>query len=146
MAGSNYVLDKGFAVLSTYNSSAAAGVTAYRVVKVASTGLIDLATNATATSGNIGVVQEAVDAAKVATGKAVVDVRLLGISKVVVQTATSLAIGAKVMCGSAGGAIVAATAASEVLGIIVGSNASAGTIAAGDIVDVLLTPKVQFAV
>lgn len=145
MAGSNYVLDKGFPVLSTYNSSNANGVQAFRVVKVASTGLIDLATNATATSGNVGVVQENIDAAKVATGKAVADVRVMGISKVVVQTATSLAIGARVMCGSAGGAIVAATAGSEVLGIIVGSNSSAGTIAAGDIVDVLLTPKVQFA-
>lgn len=145
MAGSNYVVDKGFPVLSTYNSSAAAGVTQYRVVKVASTGLIDLATNATATSGNVGVVQDNIDAAKVATGKAVASVRVMGISKVVVQTATSVTIGARVMCGSAGGAIVAATAGSEVLGIVVGSNASAGTISAGDIVDVLLTPKVQFA-
>ena len=144
MAGSNYVLDKGFAVLSTYNSSSANGVTAFRVVKLATTGTIDLATNATATSNNIGVVQEAVDVAKVATGKVVADVRLLGISKVVVQTAASITIGARVMCGSAGGAIVAATTGSEVLGIVVGSNVAAGTISAGDIIDVLLTPKVLF--
>lgn len=144
MAGSNYVLDKGFAVLSTYNSSNANGVTAFRAVKVASDGTIDLAVDATATSGNVGVVQENVDRAKVATGKVIADVRLLGISKVVVQTATSLAIGKRVMPGSAGGAIIAATTGSQVLGIIVGSNVSAGTIGAGDIVDVLLTPGVLF--
>lgn len=145
MAGSNYVLDKGFPVLATYNSSSANGVTAFRVVKLGTDGTIDLATNATATSGNIGVVQENVDQVKVATGKVIADVRVMGISKVVVQTATSLNIGVRVMCGSQGGAILAATAGSEVLGIIVGSNATAGTISAGDIVDVLLTPKVQFA-
>lgn len=144
MAGSNYVLDKGFPVLSTYNSSNANGVTAFRVVKVASTGKIDLATNATATSGNIGVVQENIDRAKVATDSAVADVRVMGISKVVCQTATSVAIGVRVMCGSAGGAIVAATTGSEVLGICVGSNSAAGTISDGDIIDVLLTPKVLF--
>lgn len=144
MAGSTYVLDKPFAVLSTYNSSSANGVQQYRVVKVASTGKIDLATNATATSGNIGVVQENIDATKVATGNAVANVRVLGVTKVIVGVATSVAVGVRVMCDSTGQAIVAATTGSEVLGIVVGSNASFGTISTGDIIDVLLTPKVLF--
>jgi len=139
MAGSNYVLDKGFPVLSTYNSSAAAGVLAYRVVKWSSTA-IDLQTAATATSGTLGVVQESIDAAKVATGKVVADVRLLGITKVLVTTATSLAIGVRVMAG-AGGGVVLATTTNQVLGIIVGVGTS-GTITAGDLIDVLLVPGV----
>lgn len=145
MAGSNYVLDKGFPVLSTYNSSAAAGVLAFRGVKVATTGLIDLAVDAVATSGNIGVVQENVDAVKVATGKVVVDVRILGISKVVVGVATGITIGKRVMIGTGGAAILAAGAGTSVLGIVVGTDPVAGTIAAGDIIDVLLTPGAQFA-
>lgn len=145
MAGSNYVLDKGFPVLSTYNSSSANGVQRFRAVVVNSSGQIDLSTAATSTVNLVGVVQEDIDATKVATGKAAADVRVLGISKVVVQTATSLAIGVRVMSGSAGGAIVAATAGSRVLGIIVGTNATAATIVAGDIVDVLLTPGSHFA-
>jgi len=144
MAGASYVLDKPFVVLSTYNSSSTNGVQQYRVVKVAATGKIDLATNATATSGNIGVVQDNIDAVKVATGNVAVDVRVLGITKVVCQTAASVAVGTRVMCGSAGGAIAAATTGSEVLGIVVGSNSAFGTIADGDIIDVLLTPKVLF--
>lgn len=139
MAGSNYVLDKGFPVLSTYNGSAAAGVLAYRVVKWSSTA-IDLQTASTATSGTLGVVQESIDAAKVATGKVVADVRLLGITKVLVTTATSLAIGVRVMAGAAGG-VVLATTTNQVLGIIVGVGTS-GTITAGDLIDVLLVPGV----
>jgi len=62
MAGSNYVLDKGYEVLSTYNSSAAAGVLAYRCVAPSTTtGKIDL--NATATARSAGIVQESIDAA-----------------------------------------------------------------------------------
>lgn len=139
MAGSNYLLDKGFPVLSTYNSSAAAGVLAFRVVKWSSTG-IDLQTSGAANVSTLGVVQENIDAAKVATGKAVADVRLEGITKVLVTTATSLAIGVRVMAGASGG-IVLATTTNGVLGVIVGVGTS-GTITAGDYVDVLLTPGI----
>lgn len=145
MAGSNYVLDKGFPVLSTYNSSNANGVTAFRVVKcIAATGTIDLAVAATATALQVGVVQENIDRAKVATGKAVADVRLLGITKVVVDgTPGTINHGTRVMCGAAGGVIAAATAASYLVGIAVG--VPSGTAVAGDIIDVLLTPGAQFA-
>lgn len=144
MAGSNYVLDKGFPVLSTYNSSNVNGVQAFRCVKVATTGLIDVAADAVATNGNIGIVQENIDAAKVATGKAIADVRLLGISKVIVGVATGITIGKRVMNGTGGAAILAATTGSQVLGIVVGSNATQGTIATGDLIDVMLTPGVLF--
>jgi hypothetical protein len=139
-SGSNFVLDKGFLVLSTYNSSAATGVTAFRCVKIDSvTGVIDL--NATATTANIGVVQENVDVAKVATGKVVADVRLLGITKVrVADTPGAIAIGSKVAAsGTAAnsGGVKLAVATNVPLGIVVGLT---GTVAAGDLIDVLLTP------
>lgn len=143
----DYVLDKGYPVLSTYNSSAAAGVTPFRVVKMsgAGSGFIDLCTDATATTLQIGVVQEQVDQAKVATGKVSAGVRVLGTSKVVVNgTPGTINIGTRVMCGSAGGVIAAATTGSKVLGIVIGATTLTGTIAAGDIVDVLLTPGVLF--
>lgn len=141
MAGSNYVLDKGFPVLSTYNGSSANGVTQFRVVKaVAATGTIDLAVAATAASLIVGVVQEAVDRAKVATGKVVADVRLQGISKIVVDTSPgTINHGTRVTCGAAGGVIAAATT-NYVVGVAVG--VPSGTAVAGDIIDVLLTPGV----
>jgi len=139
-SGSNFVLDKGFLVLSTYNSSAAAGVLAFRCVKADTvTGVIDL--NATATVANIGVVQEPVDQVKVATGKVVADVRVLGISKVrVSDTPGAIVIGSKVAAsGTAGnaGGVKLAVATNIPLGICVGLT---GTVAAGDLIDVLLTP------
>lgn len=138
--GSNMVLDKGYLVLSTYNSSAAAGVTAFRCVKVdATTGVIDL--NATATAVNVGVVQESVEAAKVATGKVVVDVRLLGITKLrVSDTPGAIVIGSKVAASGTGanaGGVKLAVATNSPIGIVVGLT---GTVAAGDLIDVLLTP------
>src|SRR2546421_3266876 len=106
----DYILDKGFQVLSTYNSSAAGGVTRYRAVKLAvssSTTFIDL--NVAATTMSIGVVQEDIDQVKVATGKAVAGVRLLGVSWCYVQTGTSIVIGSRVTVGNAGGLVIAAS-------------------------------------
>lgn len=132
--GGNFVLDKGWKVLSTYNSSAAAGVTKYRGVKFASTDHIDL--NVAATTIGLGVVQEDIDAAKVATGKAVANVRMMGITKMVIQTAASIAVNSLITVGNAGGAVNAAST-NKVVGICVGAPA---TPAAGDLIDVLLTP------
>jgi len=139
-SGSNMVLDKGFLVLSTYNSSATAGVTAFRCVKVDTvTGIIDL--NATATQISIGVVQENIDAAKVATGKAVADVRMMGITKLrVSDTPGSIVIGSRVApsgTGANAGGVKLAVTTNAVIGICVGLT---GTVAAGDLIDVLLTP------
>ena len=143
----DYLLDKSYPVLTTYNSSAAAGVLNYRVVKMsgAGSGLIDLCTDATATTLQMGVVQENVDQAKVATGKAVANVRVQGVTKVVVNaTPGTINVGTRVMCGSTGGVIAAATTGSKVLGVCVGATSNTGTIAAGDIIDVQLTPGVLF--
>jgi hypothetical protein len=131
--GGNMVLDKGFKVLSTYNSSAAAGVTIYRGVKFASGDTIDL--NVAASTLGIGVVQERIDQADVATGKAVANVRMLGITKLYVQTAASIVQGSRLTLGNAGGAVIAATGNQQI-----GICLTTGTIAAGDLIDVLLTP------
>lgn len=142
MAGPNYVLDKGFEVLSTYNTSAAAGVLAYRCVTANSTtGKIDL--QATATNRVTGIVQEAIDATKVATGKAIADVRLLGITKVrVSDTPGTIVIGSVVAAsgtsGNAGG-VKLAVSTNIPIGVVVGP-CPVGTPAAGDLIDVLLTP------
>lgn len=139
-SGSNFVLDKGYLVLSTYNASATTGVTAFRCVAVnTTTGIIDL--NATATAASVGVIQENVDATKVATGKVVADVRLLGITKVrVADTPGAIVIGSKVAASGTGanaGGVKLAVATNIPLGIVVGLT---GTVAAGDLIDVLLTP------
>jgi hypothetical protein len=141
--GGNYVLSKGYPVLATYNSSAAAGVTRYRAVKFSvssSTAFIDL--NVAATVYSVGVVQEDIDQVKVALGKAVANVAVLGITKMFVQTGTSIVLGAAIAVGSAGGAVIAATGGTNfVLGTCVGMSVPGGTVAAGDLIDVLLTPS-----
>lgn len=135
MAGTGGVYDfsKGFPVLSTYNSSNVNGVQAFRIVQLATTGLIDISANASGIP--LGVVMENIDAARVATGKAVANVQLAGIVPVRVGVATSVAIGARVMSDATGGAIVAATAANFILGTVVGIT---GTVATGDLIHVLL--------
>lgn len=141
-------LDKGYPVLSTYNSSAAAGVTQFRCVKYSvssSTGFIDLQTVNTAGNLTLGIVQENVDQTKVATGKVIADVRIGGISKVYANTTPgAVALGSRVMCGSAGGVILATGATAQLVGIVVGMSVPGGTVAAGDLIDVYLTPAVQF--
>lgn len=142
MAGASYVLDKSFEVLSTYNSSAAAGVTPYRCVAASTTtGKIDL--NATATARSMGIVQEAIDQTKVATGKAVADVRMHGISKVrVSDTPGTIVIGSLVAASGTGansGGVKLAVSTNIPIGMVVGP-CPIGTPAAGDLIDVLLTP------
>jgi hypothetical protein len=140
--GGNYVLDKGYPVLATYNSSAAAGVTRFRAVKWAvasSVQFIDL--NVAATVYTIGVVQEDIDAVKVATGKAVANVALLGITKMFVTTGTSIVLGSPIAATASGGAILAATGGTNfVIGTCVGMTVPGGTVGAGDLIDVLLNP------
>lgn len=142
MAGSNFVLDKGLEVLSTYNSSDTAGVTAYRCVTMnSSTGKIDL--QATATNRVTGIVQENIDQVKVALGKAVAGVRLLGISKVrVSDTPGTIVIGSIVAASGTSankGGVKLGVTTNIPVGIVVGP-VPIGTPAAGDLIDVLLTP------
>src|SRR6267378_5526225 len=137
----DYVLDKGFPVLATYNTSDALGVTAYRCVALNSSGQIDL--NATATAANIGVVQENIDAVKVATGKAVADVRLSGVTFVrLSDTPGAVVIGSKVAASGTSankGGVKLAVSTNIPLGIVIGL-AGATAVAAGDLVQVFLTP------
>lgn len=139
--GGNYVLAKGLPVLSTYNSSAAAGVTAFRVVKWngSPAANVDLAT--AATDNVVGVIQENVDQVKVATGKVIADVAYLGITKVyVASSGTVPVVGDKVTAGAGGGVVKAATGGTNlILGRVVGPLNQ--TIAAGDLIDVLLAPN-----
>jgi hypothetical protein len=135
-AGANFVLDKGFLAISTYNSSAAAGVVAYKLVKFGATaGTVDL--NVASNTRSIGVVQESVDAVKVATGKAIVDVRMMGITTVTCTTAASVVLGSVVMSSTTGGVLLAATTGNIPVGIVVGIT---GTLADGNLVQVLLCP------
>lgn len=132
--GAHCLLDIGWKVLSTYNSSSTNGVQKFRAVKPATGDTIDL--NVAATTFAFGVVQEDIDQVDVATGKAVANVRVQGVTKMVVQTATSIVVGSLITCGNAGGAIIAAST-NKVIGVCIGAP---GTIAAGDYIDVLLTP------
>lgn len=141
MAGANYILDKAFEVLSTYNSSSANGVQAYYCVTANSTtGRIDL--QATATNRVTGIVQENIDATKLGTasvGKVFANVRLLGVSKVkVAATPGTIVIGSLVAASTAGG-VKLGVSTNIPVGIVVGP-VPIGTPAAGDLIDVLLTP------
>jgi high-affinity K+ transport system ATPase subunit B len=132
--GANTVLDKGILALSTYNSSAAAGVVAFRTVKWAAGGTFDL--SVADTDVIIGVVQENIDQVKVATGKAVADIRLMGITTVLCTTAASIVLGSKLTPSTNGGVKLAATG-DVPCGIAVGIT---GTIADGNLIQMLLTP------
>ena len=126
----NYVLSKGYVAVSTYNSSAAAGVLAKRFVKLTANQTIDL--NVASNTRSIGVVNENVDQAKVATGKAVVNVSLQGIARVI--AGGTITIGASVMSSTTGTALAAATTGNIPVGIAL----QAAVI--GDEIDVELTP------
>lgn len=132
--GANFVLDKGWPVLSTYNSSAAAGVLAFRVVGFGAGGTIDI--NATSTARSVGVVQESIEAAKVLTTKAVADVRMMGITTVLCTTAASIVLGSVVSPTTSGG-VKLAVSTNIPIGVVVGIT---GTIADGNLIQVLLTP------
>jgi len=127
----NYAdLDKGFTAVSTYASSDVNGVQAFRFVRLTASQTIDRCSAITQVP--LGVVQENVDVAKVALGKVVANVRLVGISRVTAGAA--VAINSEVSTDTTGRAIVAATT-SRVAGIALQAAA-----AAGDQIDVLLVP------
>ena len=100
---------------------------------------IDLATSATGV-GVIGVVQDILDRTKVATGKAGAAVAVLGQTYVYAgATPGAIAVGSRVTVGADGGAILAATG-NFVVGICTGMSVPGGTVAAGDLITVLLVP------
>lgn len=137
----DFVLDKGFPVLSTYNSSSANGVQQYRCVKWSSTG-IDLQTTAGGLS--LGVVKENIDAVKVAGGKVNANVGVMGVVPVVCTTGTSVVVGGEVEVTTDGGVVNASgTAGRYTLGVVVGMTTLGGTVGNGDIIYVLIQPRKQ---
>jgi hypothetical protein len=127
--GPNYVLDKGFV---------ATGVAAYaqgECVNLNGDGT-KCARATGAGSLVIGVCQENVDAARVTTGKVVVDIRLMGIARVL--TGAAVAVNARVGNDATARAVTVAPAAGANAPFFgVALTASTG---AGQFIDVLLTP------
>lgn len=124
--GPNYVLDKGFV---------ATGVAAYKLgelVKLSGDGT-KCAKTAAGTDQVLGVCQEDIDASKVTTGKAVIGVRLLGISRVLAGGVVT--VGAKLTSDATNRAVTGGAAGTPSFGIAL---TAAG--AAGEYIDVLLTP------
>lgn len=143
MAGPNFILDKGFLV-----DAAATNVQAGRFCKMA-TGTTGnkVTTSAAPTAGAsvvsaeflVGVYQDEIvgmDAAKVATGKATINVRMVGIARMIAGAA--VAIGKPVTSDSVGRAVGTAPGAGQQ--VWQGGVALTAAAAAGDLIDVLLTP------
>ena len=133
--GPNYVLDKGHV---------ATGSTAYKMGElVVAKG--DGTKCARATSGGAkvrGVCQESVDVAKVLTGKVVLDVRMLGIARVLAGAA--VAVDDFVTNDTTARAVPKTKAAAGAQpGNVFGIALTAAT-AAGQYIDVLLIPGGQF--
>jgi len=128
MAGPNFIgLDKGFL--------ATGGSQAYLYGEcVTLTAADTVARNTVADVVNLGICQENLDAAKTNTGKAVVNVRIMGISRAIAGAA--IVVNAKLTNDTSARVVTQAGAAgTAVLGIALEPAASAG-----DWIAVLLTP------
>jgi hypothetical protein len=133
--GPNYVLDKGHV---------ATGSTAYKFgeLVVPSGDGTKVARATTANARLRGVCQEAVDVGKVTTGKVVLNVRMLGISRVLAGAA--IAVDDQLTNDTTARAVPKTKAgAGAQPGHVFGTALTAAT-AAGQFVDVLLTPGAQF--
>lgn len=127
--GPNYGLDKGFL---------AQGATAYAFGEGVVLGTVEQsvtrATTALTVPGFFGVVQEDLDTTRLATGKAIVGVRITGITRAIAGAA--VAKGAILVNDTSARVVTQAGAAgTPVIGIALTAAA-----AAGDHIDVLLTP------
>lgn len=110
MSGPNFVgLDKGFTV-----AAAATGVDFGLGVMFNDTAGKQVKLPTGPTVFTVGVAQETIDDAKIATGKAVVNVRMLGITRAV--AGAPIVVGAQVEVTAAGKFITAATAGAQVVG------------------------------
>jgi hypothetical protein len=131
MAGPNWVgLDKGHL--------ATGGSQAYKLGESVVLGATqDQVARATSAGAQVlGVCQEDIDAAKVNTGKAVINIRMLGISYCIAGAA--IAIGAKLTNDTSARVVTQAGAVgsgSPVMGVALSAAA-----AAGDLIQVMLTP------
>jgi hypothetical protein len=125
----NYVIDKGYLLLATYNSSAVAGALRARFVKMVTATQPTVDLNVASTTRSIGVLQEDVQQSKVVTGKVVAGVREIGIARVI--AGATLTVGQEVSSSATGTAIVA-VATHYITGVALQPAAS------GDEIDVLL--------
>lgn len=136
--GPNYVLDKGFL--------AEGGSVEYKFGEIVVHGTalqaVARATTAAATNLFVGVCQETVDAAKVATGKVFVDVRVLGIARVIAGAAVTK--GSRVTNDTSARATAVTRAGAGVQPAHVLGIALTPAAAAGDHIDVLLTPGATY--
>lgn len=123
----NFVLDKGF----LWQGSGV--VSAFYFVGIGSADWTATALTTTTGQRAVGVVQENLDAAKAATGKAIVDVRMLGITRVVVG-AGGCTRNTAGMADATGAAITATGSGKVPLGIFLQTGV------AGDQIDFLLCP------
>lgn len=124
--GPNYVLDKGFV-------STGASAYAFGEAVVLNGDGTKCARATSAGAQVLGVCQEVLDATRVATGKAVIDIRLLGITRCIAGAAVS--VGQKVTNDTSCRAVAGGGAGTPSFGI-----ALTAATAAGQMIDVLLTP------
>jgi hypothetical protein len=140
VSGPNFILDKGYKV-----DAAATNVEHGRFCKFLASDTTGKtvttstapAVPAVAAGFAVGVYQDTVDAAKVATGKHVIGVRIMGISRV--RAGAAIAIGAAVTSDANGKAITVAASTSNSWSYGIALTPAA---ADGDYLNVLLTPGV----
>lgn len=108
MSGPNFVLDKGFTV-----AAAATGVDFGLGVMYNNAAGTEVKLPTGAQVFCVGVAQDTIDDAKIATGKAVVNVRMLGITRAVAGAA--ILVGAPVQVGATG-KFITAVATNNVVG------------------------------
>jgi hypothetical protein len=135
MPGPNFVLDKGFT---------ATGSTAYAFGECIVQGSTNTscARATSAASLLLGICQETLDATKLATGMATINIRLLGISRVIAGGA--IARGARVKNDANAHAVSASQTAGGSQPVNVFGIALSPASASGDFIDVLLTPGATY--
>lgn len=144
--GPQYVLDKGF--LATGATAYAFGEIVKLVVGIGNftTTVNSVVRNTTATvlttaDTMLGVCQEDLDAVRLATGKAEIGVRLMGIARV--QTGAAVTVGKFVTNDATARAIAVTKATAGAQPVPVLGYALTGATASGQFIDVLLTPGVS---
>jgi hypothetical protein len=137
--GPNYVLDKGFL--------AQGGAVAYTFGEALIPGTLtqSCARSTSAVSGTtfwLGISQETVDSTKIGTGKAFVDVRLLGISRAI--AGATVTVGARLTTDTSARVVPVTRAAAGAQPAPVIGVALTGTTNVGEHIDVLLTPGASY--